>query len=92
MWSKNKGYSSTVFLLMLLGLEYALKENRISEAEYENELKSAKEMIENLPAVHEDIVNWYEQNRERMIAVQKISLCWLWSKLWNSGRRLSEVD
>ena len=30
-------------------------------------------MIENLPAVHEDIVNWYEQNRERMIAVQKIS-------------------
>lgn len=70
---KTKGYSSTVFLLMLLGLEYALKENRISEAEYENELKSAKEMIENLPAVHEDIVNWYEQNRERMIAVQKIA-------------------
>lgn len=68
---KTKGYSSTVFLLMLLGLEYALKENRISEAEYENELKSAKKMIENLPAVHEDIVNWYEQNRERMIAVQK---------------------
>ena len=87
---KTKGYSSTVFLLMLLGLEYALKENRISEAEYENVVLKPSEfqkdmvasLAERAEAVrdrqgqpYEDnmLKNWYEQNRERMIAVQKIA-------------------
>lgn len=70
---KTKGYSVTVFLLMLLGLEYALERNQITEKEYADDLQAAEETIQNLLCVREDMENWYDQNRERMIAVQKIS-------------------
>lgn len=70
---KTKGYSVTVFLLMLLSLEYALRERRIGEKEYEAELAAARQTAENLWQVREDMERWYNQNRERMIAVQKIA-------------------
>lgn len=70
---KTKGYSVTVFLLMLLSLEYGLREERICKVDYEKELEAARQTIENLPRIHEDIEKWYDENRERMIAIQKIA-------------------
>ena len=70
---KTKGYSATVLLLMLLSLEYALREGRIGEEEYEAELTAARQTAGNLLQVREDVKTWYDQNRERMIAVQKIA-------------------
>lgn len=70
---KTMGYSATVFLLMMLGLEYAKKEDRIDEARYQKELSDAYATIKGMTAVREDIAAWYEQNRECLIATQKIS-------------------
>ncbi len=70
---KTLGYSATLFLLLLLGLEYAKKEQRITEERYAKELEDINATLEAMPLVREDIAAWYRENRERMIAVQKIS-------------------
>lgn len=70
---KTLGYSATLLLLMLLGLEYAIKEEYISPELYNQELKDAISTINNMSIVHDDIVGWYETNKERLLAIQKIS-------------------
>ncbi len=70
---KTMGYSCTLFLLMLLGLEYGRREGIVDEKTYMHELENAENTILGMPRVRDDVMQWYEKNRERLIGVEKIS-------------------
>ena len=71
---KTAGYQATVLQLQLLALEYGYGCKRVSEAGYRRCLEDVTATIDNLSAVRVAVKDWYEQNRERMIGVQKISV------------------
>lgn len=71
---KTMGYHATVWMLMLLALEYGRANGSVSDLSYEQCLTHARETFENLPAVRAATLDWYQANKVRLIAIQKLAV------------------
>lgn len=71
---KTVGYQATVLNLILLALNYSFQREYITKDEFCDTLQAGHNTILNLPRIRQGTIDWYEKNKERMIAIQKISV------------------
>ncbi|MDT2730402.1 SIS domain-containing protein [Enterococcus gallinarum] len=69
---KTKGYIGTVATLVLFALEIALKMNKITDADYEKYVDEMLETTDQIPAIAEASVKWYEDNKQELIKSRRI--------------------
>ncbi|MEA5026227.1 MAG: SIS domain-containing protein [Erysipelotrichaceae bacterium] len=69
---KTKGYQATMLTLVLLAAETALALKRISDSKYALIITRLEKTIENLAAVIDQSISWYERNREAFKSAKRI--------------------
>ena len=62
----TKGYTATVFTLMVFGIELAFEKERITDKAYRQYEKTILNMIENMPNVISRAENWYGNIQEEL--------------------------
>lgn len=71
---KTKGYQSTILILILLGVELALEQGKISNAEYDDIISRLNKTIDNQLNVIKSSEEWYFRNRDELIKSRRIIL------------------
>jgi glucoselysine-6-phosphate deglycase len=71
---KTKGYQSTILILVLLGIELALEQRKISSAEYDDIINRLNKTIDNQLHVINSSKEWYARNRDELIKCHRIIL------------------
>lgn len=71
---KTKGYQATIMILILLGMELALQQNKLSEEEYERMIQRILKTIDNQSSVINASEEWYRRNREELKKSRRILL------------------
>lgn len=63
----TKGYTATVFTLMVLGLEAAKRTGRLLPGEYDGYAERLLQTVDQMPKVLEASEAWYRRNRETLL-------------------------
>lgn len=70
--AKTKGYSATLMMLALLGLELALHTHKLDHAKYTTHIENLRKCIMNINPIIEHSNAWYEKYKDELLQADRI--------------------
>ncbi len=69
---KTKGYQATLLILLLLGIELALRQGKINDSEYNKIINRLKVTVTNQNNIIRSSENWYETNKDELVKSRRM--------------------